>query len=106
MKVKESISSKKLWFAVGSVLIAFVYAVLAASKLPELKGMYDTFTSVLEFIAAAYLTGNIANKWVVGRVENGQPVVPLPQKAPAKTETKKQALQGDPLDKDLPGGGV
>ena len=103
--MKESISSKKLWFAVGSVLIAFVYALLAASKLPELKPMFETFTGVLEFIAAAYLTGNIANKWVVGRMENGQPDIPTPQKS-APVTTKKQALQSDPLDKDLPGGGV
>jgi xanthine dehydrogenase iron-sulfur cluster and FAD-binding subunit A len=78
--MRESISSKKLWFSVGCVLLAFVYTLLAASKFPEMKSLFDGFTGVLEFIAAAYLTGNIANKWVVGKVAPAAEPEPKPAK--------------------------
>lgn len=98
----DTITSKKLWFAVGACLLAFVYAVLAAWKLPELKGMFETFTGLLEFVSAAYLTGNLANKWITGKVDAGEPVIPpIITKKPAAA---KQPLVADPLDKDLPGG--
>ena len=98
--MRDGYGSKKFWFAIGVCLLAFVYAVLAATKLTELKPMFETFTGILEFVTGAYLTGNIANKWVAGKVEQTQAPAPT-----NKTTTNKQALQGDPLDKDVPGGG-
>lgn len=70
MNTKESLSSKKLWFSVGCVAMAFLYAILAATVMPGLLELYKEFVGVLEFIAAAYLTGNVANKWVVGKVSS------------------------------------
>lgn len=94
--MRDGITSKKFWFAVGVIAIAFLYAVLAATKVQDLKSMYQTFTGVLEFVTAAYLTGNIANKWVAAKAE--------PQVAP--TGKKQQSLQSaDPLDRDTPTGG-
>lgn len=65
--LKESVASKKFWFAVLAIGAGFVFAILAAWKLTEMKSMYDGFTGLVEFVVAAYLSGNIANKWVVGK---------------------------------------
>jgi hypothetical protein len=59
--------SKKLWFSVFCIVLAFSYALLSATILPKLESSYSVFTGVLEFIAAAYLTGNITNKMIVAK---------------------------------------
>lgn len=97
----DGYGSKKFLFAIGVCVLAFAYAVLAATGLPSLKEMFSTFTGILEVVTAAYLTGNIANKWVAGKVD---PTAAAPTKA-------KQALvatpaESDPLDRDVPGGGA
>lgn len=78
--------SKKLWFSIGVIALAFVYALLAATFVPNLGSYFDGFTGILEFIAGAYLTGNIANKFVVGKagatVVDPKPAVKPPAKAP------------------------
>lgn len=86
--MRESVSSKKFLFAIGAVLTAFVYAVLAAWCLPALEPMYATFCGILEVVTGAYIVGNVGNKWVLGRV--GAPSV------------KKKAEPVDPLDRDEP----
>jgi len=81
--------SKKLWFAVGVITIAFLYSVLAASVLPNMEHTYDAFMGILEFAAGAYLTGNVANKLVIAKANPGtlpEPKAPVkPAAAPAKT---------------------
>jgi nitrogen fixation protein FixH len=67
MTLKESITSKKFWFAMFAILIGFGFAIVAAVKLTEMKSMFETFTGLIEFVTATYLTGNVANKWVVGK---------------------------------------
>ena len=84
-------TSKKLWFSVGVILLAFTYALLAASLLPNLAHLFDAFTGILEFIAGAYLTGNVANKLVIAKANAG--TVPDP-KAPAKPAAKPVAPGG------------
>lgn len=69
-KLKESIASKKLLFSLFSVGIGFLFAVIAATKLPELKSMFETFTGLVEFICASYLGGNVLNKYVLGNSKN------------------------------------
>lgn len=95
--MRDGYGSKKFWFAIGVVVVGFAYAALAATLMPEMKPMFETFSGILEFVTGAYLVGNVANKWVAGKVE---PVAPAP-----KAGTNKQALQADPLDRDVPGGG-
>lgn len=75
--------SKKLWFSVGVILIAFIYAILAATVIPNLGALYDNFTGILEFIAGAYLTGNVANKLVIAKANPGTaPAAKPPAKVP------------------------
>jgi hypothetical protein len=64
--LKENVSSKKFIFAIFAVLICFGYALLAATKVIELKSMFDAFTGLVEFVVAAYLAGNVGNKIAVG----------------------------------------
>lgn len=63
--------SKKLWFAIGVIGIGFVYALLASTLIDGLGKYYDSFTGLLEFIAGAYLTGNVANKLVIAKANTG-----------------------------------
>lgn len=95
----DTITSKKLWFAVGVILIALVYSVLAASKFPELKGLFDGFTGFLEFVTGAYLTGNLANKVIAGKL---QPLDSIPNIVADVKTVVAQAT--NPLDKDVPSG--
>jgi hypothetical protein len=67
MSLKESISSKKFWFSIFALLLGFFFTILAATKLSELKSMFDTFVNLIQFIVASYLTGNVANKFFVAR---------------------------------------
>ena len=76
--------SKKLWFSVGIIAIAFVYALLSATVVPNLGALYDNFTGILEFIAGAYLTGNVANKLVIAKANPGAVESKPTPKAPAK----------------------
>lgn len=77
--------SKKLWFSVGVIGVAFVFAVLAATLMPKLEPMYSAFLGILEFTAGAYLTGNVANKLVIAKANPGTVVESKPApKAPAK----------------------
>lgn len=63
--LKESVASKKFWFAVMAIVAGFVFALLA-TRMPVLKELYGAFTGLLEFITSAYLVGNVANKFVLG----------------------------------------
>lgn len=74
-------ASKKLWFAVGVIVIAFLYSVLAATVMPNMEHTYDAFMGILEFAAGAYLTGNVANKLVIAKANPG--TVPAPAAKPA-----------------------
>jgi hypothetical protein len=65
--VHDTWLSKKLWFSVFCLVLVFSYALLSATILPKLESSYSVFTGALEFIAAAYLTGNITNKMVAAR---------------------------------------
>ena len=64
MTPKDTIKSKKLWFSVGATLSLVAFALLAA-KFPALIPLYDTFTGGVVGITTVYLTGNVANKWVL-----------------------------------------
>jgi len=64
--LKESMASKKFLFAVFAVSISFLFALLAAWTLTEMKSMFETFTGVVEFVVSAYLIGNVTNKAVLG----------------------------------------
>lgn len=97
----DGYGSKKFLFAIGVCVLAFGYAVLAGTVMPSLKDMFGTFTSILEVVTAAYLTGNIANKWVAGKVD---PTLAAPAKAKQALEAAPEA--SDPLDRDVPGGGA
>lgn len=67
----DSWKSKKLWFAIGAIVTAFLFAVLAASVLPRLEPMYAAFLGFLELVTGAYLTGNVANKLVIAKANPG-----------------------------------
>lgn len=60
--LKESVASKKLWFSVFAVMIGFVFGVLVG--IFKWDNSYSTFTGLLEFVTATYLTGNIASRAV------------------------------------------
>ena len=77
--------SKKLWFSAGVIVVAFVYAILSATAMPNLGPLYDNFTGILEFIAGAYLTGNVANKLVIAKANPGTVESKPKPAAPAKT---------------------
>lgn len=63
--------SKKLWFAVFAIGLAFLFPVLAAWRLPEMGEYYKDFKDFLEFIVGAYLSGNVANKLVIAKANPG-----------------------------------
>ena len=64
--------SKKLWFSVGVIATALVYAILSATFIPNLGSYYDSFTGTLQFITGVYLTGNVANKLVIAKSNPGK----------------------------------
>lgn len=79
--------SKKLWFSIGVIAMAFIYAILASTIIPNMGSYYENFTGILEFIAGAYLTGNVANKFVVGKastaaLESAKPPAKVPPGGP------------------------
>lgn len=67
-KMVDGWDSKKFWFVVGAVLVAFAFAALAGSVAPEMRPMYDSFLGFLEFSTGGYVFGNLVNKLVVGRI--------------------------------------
>lgn len=81
--MKDGYGSKKFWFAIGVVGIGFTYSVMAATRFPEMRSIFDTFAGILEFVTAAYLTGNVANKFVAGKW-GGSSEAPPPQQPPKK----------------------
>jgi len=83
--------SKKLWFAVGVIVFAFAFAVLSATVTPTLAPMFEQFCGVLEFVSAAYLTGNVANKFVAAKAGAAVAEAPAP-----KVATSKKALEATP----------
>ncbi len=101
----DGYGSKKFLFAIGVCLLAFGYAVLAATGLPTLKEMFSTFVGILEVVTAAYLTGNIANKWVAAKADPTA-AKPASSKQALVAEAPKTEPEVDPLDKDVPGGGA
>lgn len=95
MNLKESIASKKFWFAVMAVIVGFIYAVLGASKLKEMQGMYSTFTGLVEFVVAAYLTGNVANKVALGWASKKGPKKAKPVDAPPEAPVEPPEAPAD-----------
>lgn len=67
VSLKESITSKKFIFVIGCVGALFGFAVVAAWKLILMAPMYDAFVGGVIALAGIYLTGNVANKFVVGK---------------------------------------
>ncbi len=94
----DGYGSKKFWFAVGIVAVAFSYAVLAASSLPALKPMFETFSGILEFVTVAYLTGNVASKWVAGKAG----ITAKKAASVAKKGVSAPEAGEDPLDVETP----
>ena len=98
LDLKESISSKKFLFVIGSVWAMFLFAALAAWKLTPMATMYDAFVGGVITLAGMYLTGNVANKYVIGKhvvakaaldagapeEEESPPVEPVPEEKPKK----------------------
>lgn len=82
--LKESVASKKFWFAVMAIIAGFVFALLATiNSLSVLKELYSSFTGLLEFITSAYLVGNVANKFVLGNAAKKKKKIP-PVEQPGK----------------------
>lgn len=78
--LKESVASKKFWFAVMAIVAGFVFALLATiNSLSVLKELYSSFTGLLEFITSAYLVGNVANKFVLGNAAKKKKKIPVEQ---------------------------
>lgn len=99
VQLKEAISSKKFLFVIGSVWAMFLFAALAAWKLNMMTSMYDAFVGGVIALAGMYLTGNVANKYVVGKhvvakaaldagsddaADDQPPVEPVPEEKPKK----------------------
>lgn len=90
--MKESISSKKLWFTVFAVAVSFAFAWLASERYPNMEHMYSRFVDLVEFCVAGYVVGNVANKYVLGKA------APAVKHLVAKPDPKPV----DPLDKEIP----
>lgn len=73
---KEALSSKKLWFSVFAISIAFVFAFVAAKYVLTMVPMYETFSGTVIAITAAYLTGNVVNKLVLSKAKSQEPEDP------------------------------
>lgn len=71
-ELKESLASKKFWFAILAIVSCFVYAAIANDHMVK---MYEQFTGVVEFVTAGYLVGNVANKWVLGKTKKKTPKI-------------------------------
>ena len=87
----DSWKSKKLWFSVGMVMMAFVYAVLGATIMPNLLKFYENFTGILEFFGGAFLLGNLGNKFIISKsnpevVNPPKPTVQTPKSAAQKEQ--------------------
>jgi len=79
---KESIASKKFWFAIIAVLFSLGFAFLAAIKFAEMKSMYESFNGLVEFVVATYVGGNVLNKYIVGKAAAAQTPPADPPKDP------------------------
>lgn len=85
-ELKESISSKKFLFVIGCVWALFAFAYIAASRLTPMVPMFDTFVGGVLGLAGLYLTGNVANKWVMGKVSGSTVSRPDPEDPEASPE--------------------
>jgi hypothetical protein len=85
--------SRKLWFSVYSIGVMTV-AALVGSRLPTFAPMYDTLVGGIVAVTAAFLTGNVAAKWVIGKSVGsaGQ----QPQKKPAEPQEEAQPVEEKP----------
>lgn len=90
-ELKESISSKKFLFVIGCVWALFAFAYLAASHLNPMIPMFDTFVGGVLGLAGLYLTGNVANKWVMGKVSGSTVSGPNPEDPEASPEASPEA---------------
>lgn len=79
LELKESISSKKFLFVIGCVWALFIFAYISASRLAPMIPMFDTFVGGVLGLAGLYLTGNVANKWVIGKVSGSTTSRPEPE---------------------------
>lgn len=70
--------SRKLWLAFFSIAIIFAGGV-CASFWPGFSAIYTTFVNGVEVIAAAYFTGNVANKFVATKTRRKKPSKPIEQ---------------------------
>ena len=54
--------SRKLWFAVFTILVLLVAFVYAAQH--DAKGVFETFATHVVFVASTFIGGNVMSKWV------------------------------------------
>lgn len=80
------IKSRKLWFSVFSITIIFVGGVLAAHW-AAVAAIYSTMVGGILGVVGAYLTGNIAQKWVGTKA---------PMEIPGSKPADPQILKADP----------
>lgn len=94
--MRDTITSKKLWFSVGAIAAMFGFALMSA-KITMIGPMFDSFVGGVVAITGLFLTGNVANKWIAGREER----LATP---PTKTSVKSQplALEDEPELDDSP----
>lgn len=57
------IKSRKLWFSIFAIAVIFVGAILAAHWAAMIS-VYSTMVGGVLGVVGAYLTGNVAQKWI------------------------------------------
>ena len=82
--------SRKLWFSVYAITV-MVLAALIGARLPAFAPMYDTLVGGIVAVTAAFLTGNVAAKWVIGK--SGIVVGEEPKKKPAEPQEAQPVEQ-------------
>lgn len=80
--------SRKLWFSVYSIAV-MVIAALAGAHMPAFAPMYDTLVGGIVAVTAAFLTGNVAAKWVIGKAVGGSNA----KKKPAEPQKETQPVE-------------
>jgi hypothetical protein len=75
--------SRKLWFSVYAITVMVASALIGA-RLPAFAPMYDTLVGGIVAVTAAFLTGNVAAKWVIGK--SVVTTAESPKKKPAESK--------------------
>lgn len=84
--------SRKLWFSIYAIAV-MVVAALAGARMPAFAPMYDTLVGGIVAVTAAFLTGNVAAKWVIGKSVGSKE---QPKKKPAEPEEEAQPVEQMP----------